>query len=157
MQVKTHARADRACHHRLRQAHESQAEQGRSCRLAVMESVVVYGDQEQEQPQERLPNDIRRLYRAIHQAVSLPSANRLEVARLLGTSSLLLKEDGTHLQFGPSLSRGEYRIGGRRGVPKQDVDRLIARGMGRVHRWDVVLGVCTFYFVFYILRLLPRP
>ena len=109
MQVKTHARADRACHHRLRQAHESQAEQGRSCRLAVMESVVVYGDQEQEQPQERLPNDIRRLYRAIHQAVSLPSANRLEVARLLGTSSLLLnlKEDGAHLKFGPSLSRGE--------------------------------------------------
>ena len=61
---------------------------------------MVDGDhwQEQEQPQERLPNDIRRLrvYRAIHQAVSLPSANRLEVARLLGTSSLLLKEDGAH-------------------------------------------------------------
>ncbi len=40
----------------------------------------------------RFPNDIRSLYQGVHQAVSLADAKRSDVARLLGTSSRLLKE-----------------------------------------------------------------
>ncbi len=88
MQVKTRALADQACHHPLKQAHRRQAEQGRSCRVGHRGECQVVVDGDSEQPQERLPNEIRRLYQDIHQPVSLASARCLEVARLLGTSSL---------------------------------------------------------------------
>ena len=82
MQVKTRALADQACHHPLRQAHGRQAEQGRSCRVGHRGECEVVVDGDSEQPQEL------RLYQDIHQPVSLASAKCLEVARLLGTSSL---------------------------------------------------------------------
>ena len=92
--------------------------------------------------------------------MSLASAKCLEVARLLGTSSLLSTEGRARLKFGPCLivesSRGGLnRLGGRRGGPWQDTDWLHARVIGQVYRWDVVFGVSTFDFVFCIVRLLP--
>ena len=66
----------------LRQAHGRQAEQGRSCRVGHRGECEVVVDGDSEQPQEL------RLYQDIHQPVSLASAKCLEVARLLGTSSL---------------------------------------------------------------------
>ena len=74
MQVKTRALADQACHHPLRQAHGRQAEQGRSCRVGHRGEYEVVVDGDSEQPRERLPNEIRRLYQDIHQPVSLASA-----------------------------------------------------------------------------------
>ena len=61
MQVKTRALADQACHHPLRQAHGRQAEQGRSCRVGHRGECQVVVDGDSEQPQQRLPNEIRRL------------------------------------------------------------------------------------------------
>ncbi len=91
----------------LRQAHGRQAEQGRSCRVGhraecQCQAVV---DRDSEQP----PNEIRRLYQDIHQPVSLENAKCLEVARLLGTLSLLLKEGRMRLAFGPSLIEGRVK------------------------------------------------
>jgi hypothetical protein len=40
----------------------------------------------------RFPNDICSLYQGVQQVVSLADAKRSDVARLLGTSSRLLKE-----------------------------------------------------------------
>ena len=87
MQAQTGARADQACHHWLRQAHGRQAEQGRSCRVGHRGECQVVDDGDQERPQERLPNVIDASTKASYQAVSLASEQRLEVARLLGTSS----------------------------------------------------------------------
>ena len=66
MEVQRDARADQACHHWLRQAHGRQAEQGRSCRVGHRGECQVVVDGDSEQPQERLPNEIRRLYQDIH-------------------------------------------------------------------------------------------
>jgi hypothetical protein len=78
IRVQTCARPDQACHHRLRQAHGRQAEQGRSCRVCHRGECQVVDDGVQERPQERLPDVIDASTEGIHQAVSLANAKRLE-------------------------------------------------------------------------------
>ena len=60
--------------------------------LAIVESVKSWLKEIKNKFKGRFPNDIRSLYQGVHQAVSLADAKRSDVARLLGTSSRLLKE-----------------------------------------------------------------
>ena len=60
--------------------------------LAIMESVKSWLKEIKNKFKGSFPNDIRSLYQGVHQAVSLADAKRSDVARLLGTSSHLLKE-----------------------------------------------------------------
>ena len=110
MQAQTGARADQACHHWLRQAHGRQAEQGRSCRVVHRGECQVVDDGDQERPQERIPNVIDASTTAIHQAVSLASEQRLEVARLLGTSESPLEGRLRSVTIWALPHRGEGKI-----------------------------------------------
>ena len=67
--------------------------------LAIVESVSWFKEIKNKF-KGRFPNDIRSLYQGVQQAVSLADAKRSDVARLLGTSSRLLKEG--RARFGPS-------------------------------------------------------
>ena len=60
--------------------------------LAIVESVKSWLKEIKNKFKGRFPNDIRSLYQGVHQAVGLADAKRADVARLLGTSSRLLKE-----------------------------------------------------------------
>ncbi len=60
--------------------------------LAIVESVKSWLKEIKNKFKGRLPNDIRSLYQGMHQAVSLADAKFSDVARVLGTSSRLLKE-----------------------------------------------------------------
>ena len=64
--------------------------------LAIVESVKSWLKEIKNKFKGRFPNDIRSLYQGVHQAVSLADAKRSDVARLLGTSSRLLKEGRAH-------------------------------------------------------------
>ena len=124
MQAQTGARADQACHHWLRQAHGRQAEQGRSCRVGHRGECQVVDDGDQERPQERLPNVIDASTKAIHQAVSLASEQRLEVARLLGTSESPLEGRLRSVTIWALPHRGEGKI--------DSVDVMEFRGKVRI-------------------------
>ncbi len=65
--------------------------------LAIVESVKSWLKEIKNKFKGTFPNDIRSLYHGVHQAVSLADAKRSDVARLLGTSSRLLKEG--HARF----------------------------------------------------------
>ena len=60
--------------------------------LAIVESVKSWLKEIKNKFKGRFPNDIRSLYQGVHQAVSLADAKFSDVARVLGTSSRLLKE-----------------------------------------------------------------
>jgi cell division septum initiation protein DivIVA len=60
--------------------------------LAIVESVKSWLKEIKNKFKGRFPNDIRSLYQGVHQAVSLADAKYSDVARVLGTSSRLLKE-----------------------------------------------------------------
>jgi len=126
MQAQTGARADQACHHWLRQAHGRQAEQGRSCRVGHRGECQVVDDGDQERPQERIPNVIDASTKTIHQAVSLASEQRLEVARLLGTSESPLEGRLRSVTIWALPHRGEGKI--------DSVDVMEFRGKIRIGR-----------------------
>ena len=59
---------------------------------SIVESVKSWLKEIKNKFKGRFPNDIRSLYQGVHQAVSLADAKYSDVARVLGTSSRLLKE-----------------------------------------------------------------
>ena len=74
--------------------------------LAIVESVKSWLKEIKNKFKGRFPNDICSLYEGMQQAVSLADAKRSDVARLLGTSSRLVKEG--RARFRPS-SRAKSR------------------------------------------------